>query len=51
VYAWLSDFARYFELDPDKPHFTLPFSEKRQVYAMYMMALQAQEGEVEPCEF
>jgi len=49
VYSWLITFARYFEVDPDKPHFSLPFSKKTQVYAMYLLEVAAQNGELSFC--
>ena len=45
IYAWLSRFSRYFELEPDKNRISLPFSDKQQVYTLYMLDVKAESGE------
>jgi len=55
VYAWLSEFAKNFQLSPDSDSINLPFADKRQVFMLYTMALKAQDGglffSVAPCIF
>ena len=45
IYAWLLRFSRYFELEPDKIRISLPFSDKQQVYTLYMLDVKADNGE------
>jgi len=45
IYSWLLRFSRYFELEPDKNRISLPFSDKQQVYTLYMLDVKAENGE------
>jgi hypothetical protein len=39
VYAWLTDFSRYFLLSPDSRDIFLPFRKKALVYELYRKAV------------
>ena len=45
VYAWLSEFAKNFQLSPDSDGINLPFADKHQVFVLYTLAADAQNGE------
>lgn len=42
IYAWLSRFARFFEVEPGRDRVNLPFSDKQQVYTLYMLDVKAE---------
>ena len=44
VYAWLQIFAQNFQLSPDSDSIHLPFSCKQQVFVLYCMQVQSQNG-------
>jgi hypothetical protein len=46
VYAWLTDFSKYFLLSPDSRDIYLPFRRRSMVYQLYLKAIEADNGKL-----